>query len=69
MPTPADHRKQFIKAFESLTHHRERHDVFADFLDLAVCAIRKTTLPPGQAADAIEAQYMGWRQETGNIAR
>lgn len=58
MPTPSDHRKQFIKAFESLTHHRERHDVFADFLDLAVCAIRKTTLPPGQAADAIEAQYM-----------
>ena len=58
MPTPADHRKQFIKAFESLTHHRERHDVFADFLDMAVCAIRKTTLPSGQAANAIEAQYM-----------
>lgn len=59
MPTPADHRKRFIKAFESLTHHRDRHEVFADFLDLAVCAIRKTTLPSGQAADAIEAQYMG----------
>ncbi len=58
MPTPADHRKQFIKAFESLAHHRERHDVLADFLDMAVCAIRKTTVPPGAAADAIEAQYM-----------
>ena len=32
--------------FESLAHHRERHDVFAYFLDMAVCAIRKTTLPP-----------------------
>ncbi len=58
MPTPADHRKQFIKAFESLAHHRERHDVFADFLEMAVCAIRKRTLPPGPAADAFEGQYM-----------
>ena len=58
MPTPTDLRKQFIKAFESLTHHRERHDVFADFLEMAVCAIRKKTLPPGPAADALEAQYM-----------
>lgn len=58
MPTPADHRKRFIKAFESLAHHRERHDVFADFLDMAVCAIRKRTVPPGSAADAIEDQYM-----------
>ena len=58
MPTPAEHRKRFIKAFESLAHHRERHDVLADFLDMGVCAIRKTTLPPGPAADAIEDQYM-----------
>jgi hypothetical protein len=58
VPTPADLRKQFIKAFESLAHHRERHDVLADFLDMAVCALRKTTLPPGPAADAIENQYM-----------
>ena len=58
MPTPAEHRKRFIKTFESLAHHRERHDVFADFLDMAVCAIRKRTLPPGPAADALEDQYM-----------
>lgn len=58
MPSPADLRKQFVKAFESLARHRERHDVFTDFLDMAVCAIRKKTLPPGPAADAIEAQYM-----------
>ena len=32
--------------------------MLADFLELAVCAIRKRTLPPGPAADAIEAQYM-----------
>ena len=58
MPTPTEHRKQFIKAFESLAHNRQRHDVFADFLDLAVCAIRKKTLPPGPDADAMEEQYM-----------
>jgi len=58
VPTPADHRKQFIKAFESLAHHRERHDVFSDFLQMAVCAIRKKTMAPGPAADAIEAEYM-----------
>ncbi len=59
MLTPADLRKQFIKAFERLAHHRERHDVLADFLEMAVCALRKTTVPPGPAADQIEAAYMG----------
>ena len=58
MPTQADYRKQFIKAFERLAHHRERHDVFSDFLEMAVCAIRKRTMPSGPAADAIEAEYM-----------
>ena len=58
MATPAEYRKQFIKAFESLAHHRERHDVLADFLEMAVCAIRKRTLPRGPAADALEQQYM-----------
>ena len=46
MPTPAELRKQFIKAFDRLAHHRERHDVLADFLEMAVCAVRKRTLPP-----------------------
>jgi hypothetical protein len=58
VPTPADLRKQFIKAFDRLAHHRERHDVLADFLEMAVCAVRKTTLPPGPDADAIEARHM-----------
>jgi hypothetical protein len=58
VPTPAAYRKQFIKAFESLAHHRERHDVLADFLEMAFCAVRKTTLPDGPAADAIEERYM-----------
>jgi type I restriction-modification system DNA methylase subunit len=58
VPTPAEHRKQFIKAFDRLAHHRERHDVLADFLEMAVCAIRKRTLTAGPAADAIEQQYM-----------
>ncbi len=58
MPTPADLRKRFIKAFEGLARHRERYDVLADFLEMAFCAIHKRTLPPGPAADAIEARYM-----------
>ncbi len=58
MPTPTALRTQFIKAFNRLAHHRERHEVLADFLEMAVCAIRKTTVPPGPAADALEAQYM-----------
>lgn len=58
MPNPANYRKQFIKAFGDLARHRERHDVFADFLEMAVCAFRKKTVPTGDAANAIEAQYM-----------
>jgi hypothetical protein len=58
VPSPAEYRKQFIKAFERLSRHRERHDVLADFLELAVCAVRKTTVPPGPAADVLEEQYM-----------
>jgi hypothetical protein len=58
VPTPADIRKQFIKAFDRLAHSRERHDVLADFLEMAVCAIRKKTLPAGPEADAIEDRYM-----------
>ncbi len=58
MPTPTDYRKQFIKAFDELARHRERHDVLADFLEMAVSAIRKRTVPPGPAADALEEQYM-----------
>lgn len=58
MPTPAALRKQFIKAFNSLARQRERHAVLADFLEMAVCSIRKRTLPPGPEADALEAQYM-----------
>ncbi len=61
MPSPTDYRKQFIKAFDVLARHRERHDVLADFLEMAVCAIRKRTLPPGPAADALEERYMGVR--------
>jgi hypothetical protein len=58
VPTPTDYRKQFIKAFDELARHRERHDVLADFLEMAVSAIRKRTVPPGPAADALEEQYM-----------
>ena len=68
MPSPTDLRKQFIKAFGKLAHHRQRHDVLNDFLDLAVCAIRKTTVPSGEQADTIKAEYMVVvnRQSTGS---
>lgn len=58
MPSPADLHKQFIKAFNALARHRDRYEVLTDFLEMAVCAIRKRTLLPGPAADALEAQYM-----------
>jgi hypothetical protein len=58
VPTPADLRRDFIKAFERLTHGRERHDVWSDFLEMAFCTTRQQTLPPGPEADAIEARYM-----------
>src|SRR5262249_18905078 len=58
VPSPAALRKQFIKAFENLARHRDKHDVLTDFLELAVCAIRKRTVPPGPATDAIEERYM-----------
>ena len=32
--------------------------MLADFLEMAVCAVRKRTLPPGPAADALEDRYM-----------
>jgi hypothetical protein len=56
--TPADLRKQFIKVFSNLARHCERHDVLADFLEMAFCAIRKKTLPASPEADAIEDRYM-----------
>jgi len=57
VPTPTDLRRDFIKAFERLTHSRERYDVWADFLEMAFCATRKRALPPSPEADAIEARY------------
>jgi hypothetical protein len=63
VPTSADLRKQFIKTFERLAQHRERYDVLTDFLEMAFCAIHKKTLPPGPAADAIEARYMACAAE------
>jgi len=58
VPTPTALRQQFIRAFRSLTHHRDPYEVLTDFLERAFCALHKTTLPPSAAADAIEARYM-----------
>ena len=56
---PAPHRTSpFHEAILPDSRRDPCSDVFADFLDLAVCAIRKKTLPPGAAADALEERYM-----------
>jgi hypothetical protein len=52
------HHKDFLKTFESIGWHHGRHERFADFLELATCAIRKTTVPVGPEADAFEERYM-----------
>jgi hypothetical protein len=57
VPTPHDNKKAFIKAFNSIALHDHRHTVFADFMEMAYCAIAKTTTT-GETADAIEARYM-----------
>jgi hypothetical protein len=54
----SEHQKQFLKIFDSIGRQHSRYERFADFLELATCAIRKTTVPPGPEADAFEARYM-----------
>jgi len=55
---PHDYRKEFLKIFDSIGRHHSRYERFADFLELATCAIRKTTVSPGPEADALEERYM-----------
>jgi hypothetical protein len=55
---PADCRKEFLKIFDRIGRHHNRYERFADFLELATCAIRKTTVPRGAEADALEERYM-----------
>jgi len=50
--------KQFLEIFRSIGRHHGRYERFADFLELATCAIRKTTVPPGPEAEALEERYM-----------
>src|SRR5262245_26505512 len=53
-----DYKSEFLKVFDRIGRHHSRHERFGDFLELATCAVRKTTLPPGPDADAIEQRYM-----------
>jgi hypothetical protein len=53
-----DHRKEFIRIFDTVGLHHSRYERFADFLELATCATRKTTLSEGPEADAFEQRYM-----------
>jgi hypothetical protein len=56
--SPTDCRKEFLEIFERIGRHHSRFEKFADFLELATCAIRKTTVPAGPEADALEVRYM-----------
>ena len=56
--SPQEARKQFTKIIGSMDHSRRSHDHFTNFLELAYCSIKKTTLPPGADADALEERYM-----------
>jgi hypothetical protein len=53
-----NYKSQFLKVFDGIARHHSRYERFADFLELATCAVRKTTLPPGPDADALEQRYM-----------
>lgn len=51
--------REFIKLVHDLAGYRNHREVFDDFLELAFCAIAKTTYPPGhEDAEALEARYM-----------
>jgi hypothetical protein len=52
------YHRQFLEIFRSIGRHHGRYERFADFLELATCAIRKTTVPPGPEAEAFEERYM-----------
>jgi hypothetical protein len=54
----SDYKSRFLKVFDHIGRHQSRHERFGDFLELATCAVRKTTLPPGPDADALEQRYM-----------
>jgi hypothetical protein len=55
---PAQCRKEFLRIVDRIGRHHNRYERFADFLELATCAIRKTTILPGPDADALEERYM-----------
>src|SRR5262245_47219890 len=58
LPSQPGCHKQFLEIFRSIGRHHGRYERFADFLELATCAIRKTTVPPGPEAEALEERYM-----------
>jgi hypothetical protein len=49
---------EFTRLFNRLAPHHHRHTVLADFAELAYCAIRQQTLPPGPESEATEERYM-----------
>lgn len=58
MESTAALTQRFIRTIDGFDRRRNRHEHFSDFLELACCAVRKPTMPPGPEADAIEDRYM-----------
>lgn len=58
MESTPDLTKRFIRILDGFDRSHSRSDHFADFLELACCAVRKPTMPPGPEAEAIEDRYM-----------
>ena len=53
------YERDFIKVIHEMTYSgRRRHaNVLEDFLEMAYCAVAKSTLLPGSEADALEERY------------
>lgn len=57
IPTLSNNDADFIRIVHKLARYRSTRDIFADYCELAYCAIAKRTLPAGQKADALESRW------------
>lgn len=50
--------KEVVRLINSIDQSKFRSAVFADFCELAYCALAKNASPFAEQRDALEAQYM-----------
>lgn len=50
--------KEFVRALGEIDRSKRRTEVFADFCEMAYCALAKPAQPHTDQRDALEAQYM-----------